>query len=236
MPQEKIIQKEVSGFISTLMREHFGKGPQSLYVSFAPPFIAIHLRGCLTSTEKILLKQNETNHVLKIRDLIMDDLIAEIKLGLLKTAELDVKEIYADWNLDNETGIIIAVMDEETADNTSIKWPESIDQEAFRQEIIKASIKAQKEPGSTEVFWLNDRTILVKRTGIFVQIEIELIKNGFIEELKLAKRPLEYRLIREAALEPILKREITETFVDWDFIGDKGFMALVLTPPEKESI
>ncbi|WP_255472739.1 DUF2294 domain-containing protein [Planomicrobium sp. CPCC 101079] len=42
MPQEKTLQTEIGGFISGLMREHFGKGPTSIFVSIAPlllPFI-----------------------------------------------------------------------------------------------------------------------------------------------------------------------------------------------------
>lgn len=227
MPQEKTIQTEIGGFVSTLMREHFGKGPTSIFVSIIHPFIAIHLRGCLTATEKILLKRNEVNHVYKIRDLIMEEMVAEIKLGLSGLTECDVKEVYADWNFDKESGIVIAVLEKDITKELEI-WPDGIDKEALRKEIINLSTKGQKEPGSTEIYWLNSRILLIKRTEIFVQIEKELIKNGFVEELKLAKRPLEYRLIRQSALEDILKREIIESFVDWNFEEDKGYMALIL--------
>lgn len=233
MSQEKTIQKEVSGFISSLVREHFGKGPTSVYVSVAQPFMTIHLRGCITPTEKILLKQNEKNHVFKIRDLIMDDLIGSIKLGIWKSVELDVNEVYADWNFENETGMIITILNEKEPRKALI-WPDNIDKEQFRQEVIRVSIDGQKKPNSTEVFWLNDRTILIERTGIFVQIEKELIKNGFIEELKLAKRPLEYRLVRQSNLGSILQREIVETFVDWNFEEDKGYMVLMLNALQKD--
>ncbi|MGK7376765.1 hypothetical protein ACSFXN_02915 [Planococcus sp. 1R117A] len=49
-----------------------------------------------------------------------------------------------------------------------------------------------------------------------------------MEQLKLAKRPLEYRLVEESELRKILKREVLETFVDWNFNGDKGYMVLIL--------
>ncbi|TWT27419.1 DUF2294 domain-containing protein [Planomicrobium sp. CPCC 101110] len=160
MPQEKTIQTEIGGFVSTLMREHFGKGPTSIFVSIIYPFIAIHLRGCLTATEKILLKRNEVNHVYKISDLIMEEMIAEIKLVLSELAECDVKEVYADWNLIHESGMIIVVLNEE-ANPESFARPANFDEKAFQEELNKASVKAQREPGSTEVYWLNDRTFLV---------------------------------------------------------------------------
>ncbi|WP_255472738.1 hypothetical protein [Planomicrobium sp. CPCC 101079] len=181
------------------------------------------------------MKRNETNHVYKIRDLITEDMISHIKLGLSKLSDFNVKEVYADWNFENETGLVIAVSEEGIAEELEI-WPEGVDKEDFQNEVIDLSTKGQKAPGSTEIYWLNNRTLLIKRTEIFVQIEKELIKNGFIEELKLAKRPLEYRLIRQSALETILKREIMETFVDWNFEDDKGYMVLILKPQKHDSL
>lgn len=54
----------------------------------------------------------------------------------------------------------------------------------------------QKTPAKTETFWLSDRLILIKRTGIFVQIEKELIEAGYTEVLQRVKRPMERFLDR----------------------------------------
>lgn len=103
-----------------------------------------------------------------------------------------------------------------------------MDAEALHQEIVRVSILGQKEPEKTELFWLSDRTLLIKRTGIFTLLEKEFIKNGFIEALKLAKRPLEYNLFLHSQLAGILKRPITGIFVDWNFEKDKGYAVLAL--------
>lgn len=227
MSKEKTIHAEIGSYMSTLIRDHFGKGPTSAYVAFAPPFITIHLRGFLTPTEKVLLKQKAPNQVLKIRDLLMKDLILEIKLGLWKIGELDVKEVYADWNLDNKSGMIIAVLNK-AAEQKNFEWPKDVNEEAFQEEIVRASIKAQKEPGGINVYWLNDRTVLAERTEILVPVEKELIKNGFSEELKLAKRPLERKVLAEVQLETVLKRNIAETFVEWNFDTDKAYTVFIL--------
>jgi uncharacterized protein YbcI len=229
MPKEKTIQSEIGSYIATLLRDNFGKGPTSIFVSIAEPFITVHIRGFLTPTENILLKQNEPNRILKIRDLLMNNLISEIKLNLWKIGQLDIKEIYADWNLESKSGMIIAEMAGEV-NPEAFEWPETIDEKAFQKELIKASIKAQKEPGKTEVFWLNDRTILCRRAEILVAIEKELIKNGFSEELKLAKRPLERKVLADVQLETVLKRNIAETFVEWNFEADKAYTVFILKP------
>ncbi|WP_142828475.1 Na-translocating system protein MpsC family protein [Planococcus soli] len=228
MKREKTIEAEVKGYISGLLRTNFGKGPTSVYVAIQKPFIVIHLREFLGPTEKVLMSQNQSAQVQKIRDLLMAELNEQVKMDLLKLAELDIKEIYADWNLENKTGLLILELSGEAAEQT--EWPQSIDKNAFFQEVVDVSRKAQKEPEKTEVYWLNARTVLIRRTGILIELEKELIKNNFTEELKLAKRPLESKLIYGSALERILKRGIVEVFTDWNFKEEVGYIVLLIEP------
>lgn len=227
MKKEKTTESEVSGYISGLFRTHFGKGPASVFVAIRKPFVVIHLREFLAPTEKVLMSQKESVRVQEIRDLLMRDLKEQIKLDLLKSAELEIKEIHADWNLENKTGLLILVLNGETKEKAQ-EWPKDIDKKAFYQEVADASKKAQKEPDKTEVFWLNERTVLIRREGILIEIEKELIRNNFTEQLKLAKRPLEAKLIYNSSLEQLLNRKITEAFTDWDFKDDIGYMVLLI--------
>src|SRR5690606_8439314 len=227
MKKEKTTESEVSGYISGLFRTHFGKGPASVFVAIRKPFVVIHLREFLAPTEKVLMSQKESVRVQEIRDLLMRDLKEQIKLDLLKSAELEIKEIHADWNLENKTGLLILVLNGE-AEEKAQEWPKDIDKKAFYQEVADASKKAQKEPDKTEVVWLNERTVLIRREEILIEIEKELIRYNFTEQLKLAKRPLEAKLIYNSSLEQLLNRKITEAFTDWDFKDDIGYMVLLI--------
>ena len=227
MKKEKTTESEVSGYISGLFRTHFGKGPASVFVAIRKPFVVIHLREFLAPTEKVLMSQKESVRVQEIRGLLMRDLKEQIKLDLLKSAELEIKEIHADWNLENKTGLLILVLNGE-AEEKAQEWPKDIDKKAFYQEVADASKKAQKEPDKTEVVWPNERTVLIRREGILIEIEKELIRNNFTEQLKLAKRPLEAKLIYNSSLEQLLNRKITEAFTDWDFKDDIGYMVLLI--------
>lgn len=227
MSNEKTMHTEVGSYISTLLRDHFGKGPTSVFVTVKPPFVSIHLRGFLAPTEKILLKQQEHRRVLETRDLLMNQLAADIKLDLWKIGKLEIENVYADWNLEDQTGMILAIMVEKSPAK-DIKWDSNVHMESIREEVEEASRKAQKTPESTELYWLNNRMLLIERSGIFVGIEKELIRGGFIEELKLVKRPLERRLLLQTRIEEILKQPISEVFLDWNFITDKGYIVLLL--------
>lgn len=227
LEKEKSAQSKIGSYISSLLRDHFGKGPTSVYVTIKHPYVVVHVRGFLAPTEKILVKQKQSRRVLETRDLLLDDLKQSIQLEMWKIASLDIKQIFTDWNLKNQTGVFIALLEPEPSDNDGV-WPEDIDIEAFKLEATDASQKAQKKPETMNVTRLNDRSIMIARTGLFVEIEKELIKNGYIEELRIAKRPLETRLIKQSKLESILKQNIDEVFVDWDFENDAGYMVLIL--------
>ncbi|WP_223636262.1 Na-translocating system protein MpsC family protein [Planococcus sp. 4-30] len=233
MKKDKTIEAEVSGYIAGLLRTYFGKGLRSVFVSIRRPFIVIHLREFLAPTEKVLMSKHEAGRVKEIRDLLMADLDGQIKMDLLKSADLDIKDIYTDWNLENKTGMLILVLNEEGVEDDG-EWPKGVDPKAFFQEIIEISKEAQKEPEKIEVYWLNPRIVLIQRTGIMIEIEKELIKNNFTEQLKLAKRPLESKLIYNSSLEQILNRNITEVFTDWNFTEDIGFIVLLIEPEQEK--
>ena len=97
MPKEKTIQSEVSGYISTLFRNHFGKGPTGVYITIQRPFVAIQFRGFLALMERLQIKQKEIKRVLETRDLMMAELKPEIIQGLREVTGIEINELYVDW-------------------------------------------------------------------------------------------------------------------------------------------
>lgn len=65
MKSGKSVESEISGYISTLLRQNFGKGPTSVYVTLSGPFMTIHFRGFIAPMEKILLKKMKTTEFWK---------------------------------------------------------------------------------------------------------------------------------------------------------------------------
>lgn len=233
MKKEKTRESLIGGYISTLLRKHFGKGPTSVFVSIRYPYITIHFRGFLAPMEKLQLKHGESGRVLATRDLMMLDIKPEILAGIQEVADLELQEIYADWHLPNESGMMIGVLASDTPGEDKHGWPVDIDGTAVLEKVEEASRIAQKTPEQTDFCWLNDRTLLIRRAGILIRLENELIKSGFAEELRLAKRPLEHDLLEEVGLERTLKRSFEEVFLDWDFDGDVSYMVLLLQPKKR---
>ncbi|MBT2582698.1 Na-translocating system protein MpsC family protein [Planococcus sp. ISL-109] len=230
MQNAKTMQSEIGGYVSTVVREHFGKGPTSVFVIVKPPFVVVHLRGFLSPTEKILLKKKEYKHVMKIRQLLIEELKPAICEAFSRSSGQKVEEIYADWHLEKQTAMLVGVMSAPEA-ASDVDWLSEAKHEALRAEVVEASRKAEKKPESTRLFWLNDRTLLIERIGFLVEIERELIRSGLIDELKQVKRPLEKRLLlKETVFLELLNRDIREVFLDWEFSIDKSYILVLLEP------
>lgn len=189
--------------------------------------MVIHLLDFFIPSERLLLKRNEVKRVAKTRDILLDGVKPELLEALTAITGFNATELYADWNLEKGSGMFIAVLDAEV-DQALLASPAEVNTNTLKEQVISISKKTQKEPDFIAVYWLNDTTVLVERNGIMVDIEKELIKNGVIEELRLAKRPLEHRIMEFIKLEPILNQEINELFVDWNFEEDKAYMVFRL--------
>ncbi|WP_026575442.1 Na-translocating system protein MpsC family protein [Bacillus sp. UNC438CL73TsuS30] len=228
--ENKQIQMELASYIGRTLRENFGKGPESVFVSYNQSILTVYLRNFLTPSENVLLTQDQEAIVQKTRDMLMQTLIPEFKAYIKILTGMEIKEFYYDWGLHNKSGVFIGI-------NTSSTEPGEniidlfVGKEQLHEEIIRISIQAQREPEEVESFLLNQRTLVIIRKGILVSIERELIRLGSSETLRLAKRNLEKRLLHNSNhFETILKTKVNDIFVDWDFNLDKSAIVLILSP------
>jgi uncharacterized protein YbcI len=177
--------------------------------------------------EKLLLKQGEWKRVLQTRDMITDDLKKEMIRELHTLTGLNIRNFYADWNLEKESGLFLGVL-ESALQEQDFHWPAIIDRDELEKKIESSSEAAQKKPGKIKSYWLSDRTLLIERREILVGIEKALIRNGYIDVLKLTKRPLERSLLWKSGLRTVLAGDIQELFLDWNFDEDIGYIVIVM--------
>ena len=117
----------------------------------------------------------------------METLIEEIKGYIQLNIHLDIEEFYYDWNLELQSGMFIMIhSDKHNIVNHSYK-----NQKLLHKEVEEVTQKAEKLPQDVSSYLLDQRTLLIIREGIMVNIEKELVQLGFEENLTLAKRNLE---------------------------------------------
>ncbi|WP_028784977.1 Na-translocating system protein MpsC family protein [Thalassobacillus devorans] len=223
------LQAEIASYTGRLLRDNFGKGPSSVYVSIEEPYITIYLREFLAPMERVLVSQKNDMKVEETRDLLMEELLPDIRATLRVMTGLDVEDIFYDWSLNNRSGVFLGVIAKEKQEE-EIHLADYPDKKKIHEEIIRVSEQAEKAPTKVDSFMLNERTLMVVRDGILVRIEKELIRSGFGETLKLTKRKLEKGLLSQSYCENILDTQVIDVFVDWDFNEDKSYIIFILKP------
>lgn len=232
MEQDKNIQLELASHVARLLREAFGKGPQSIYVTIRRPFIVFYLRGLLSPTEKVLLEQDQVFTIHQTRDLLMKSLIPEVRAYVSLIAGMQIRELYYDWGILNHSGVFVGIESYE-AGSALFHQEIYLGKEELHHEIANISQHVQKLPEEMYSCMLNDRTLLVIRNGILISIEKELIRLGYDEKLKLAKRNLEKgHLHNNNHFQRLLNTKIIDVFADWDFELDKSVFVFILNPTQ----
>ncbi|SET38730.1 Uncharacterized protein YbcI [Oceanobacillus limi] len=229
------IQKELASYIGKLLRDNFGRGPETVFVSVKQPFITVYLRKFLSPMEKVLMSEKQESFVQSSRDILMKSLIPEIKAYMKLLTACEIEEFYYDWNLQNQSGMFVAICPE-SAKLDQLATLDYPGKQEVHEEINNVSQQAQKVPEEVVSIKLNERTIVVIRTGIFVTIEREFIRMGQTEVLRTAKRRVEKRLLHNSTrMESILDAKIDDSFTAWDFERDKSVILFIINPNQKGS-
>lgn len=226
--EELDLEKEISGYIGRLLRETFGRGPSNVFCTISNSYVSIYVTNFLSPMEKTLIGNHQSVYVQKTRDLMMETLEQEIKSYIEQNTEEKVREFYYDWNLDDKTGMLLFILDNEKP----TYFEHYSNQEEVHKEIIDLSTEIQKAPEQTFSKLLNERTLVIVRKGILISLEKEFIHLGFQETLKIAKRTLEKRVIsrHKNKFERFLNAQLADYFVDWNFDMDKSYTLFILKP------
>ncbi|ARU63811.1 hypothetical protein CBW65_06205 [Tumebacillus avium] len=220
----------IGSYVSKLLRDHFGKGPESVFVSMGSAYFNIYIRNFLSPMEKVLLEQEQGDVVLELRQKMLDRLLPELRAYLEIQTGQGINELYYDWDLSNKSGMIFGVSSAPFEQGSAID--ENYAGRAELEEVInKISKQAQKLPDQTISCLLNPRTLVVMRSGIMVRIEKEMIRLGHGDLLRNVKRQLEKSYLQSSSqFENILQQQVVDSFVDWHFELDKSVILFVLKP------
>lgn len=229
MTENHAIQSQISAYTAKFLKDHYGESPHDIEVNIHNPFLVIHLQGFSLAPEELLINRGESKLVLESRNLLMNSLKGEFLDGLSCCAEFQGSNLFFDWNLEKQSGLLLAVAGNGGND---FSVPLDIDEVPIKEIIEMNSTLSEKRPKEIDLFWLSSCILLIRRTGILVDIEKQLIQNGVLDELRMAKRPLEYRITKFFNLDYYLPRPVEEIFVDWDFYQDISYMVLIMERPK----
>ncbi|WP_340025872.1 Na-translocating system protein MpsC family protein [Paenibacillus sp. FSL K6-1096] len=215
------LTSQLSSYTGRLLRERFGKGPESIHASIGEQCIALHIRNFIGPVERFLLNKEEEQAFRYTRELLMKSLLPELAAYLKEKLAIEVGELFYDWGIHNASGMIVALIknDDTLIDNYAGR-------EEVHAQINEVSRKVQKEPVYTDSWWVGPRILIIKREGILIPLEKELISLGYENTLKTTKRKMEKRYLEDTTtIAPMLGKELSDIYVDWDFDKDTSVIA-----------
>ncbi|WP_010677815.1 Na-translocating system protein MpsC family protein [Bacillus timonensis] len=222
--QEKL--KYISSYTSKLLRSKFGRGPESCFAGTADHFLVLHIRGFVSPMEEVLLQENQHIQVDRARDVVIKSILAELKGVFQVTLETEVKVFSHDWNFPNNTGVIIAELDQTLV---PMEKNEEVNFLLLESEVERISCLVEKTPEETLSFQITPKIFIVKREGILVPIEKALIEAGFEKELHFTKDELEKSYFhRHGKFDQVFHRSVTDIFIDWNFKNDNSLICFIL--------
>ncbi|GMA62438.1 DUF2294 domain-containing protein [Alicyclobacillus fastidiosus] len=220
--------QQIANFIGKLLRDNFGKGPESVHVCISRTMMSVYLKNFLSPMERVLIEGGQSNSVFELRRQLMSSLIPQIRAYVEIVTGNQLSEFYYDWAFHNRSGMMIGVGLEPFSDSDPCQETYA-GKLPLEQEIVEISRQAQKVPEELYSCILDSRTVVVIRTGILVRIEKELVREGLAPTLRRVKANLEKSLLHhDNHFESILGRSVADIFVDWDFDSDKSVITFVL--------
>ncbi len=227
-------QQAIASYMAKLLRDHFGKGPESVAVSVSDCYIVMYFRNFLTPSERVLLEQDQINIIDHIREKLMLALMPELYGYIEVVTGIKVREFYYDWNFHNKSGMLVGISKEPFPDAGGVDV-QYAGKQGVEDEVRSISYQAQKMPEQLYSLQVAPRLVLAIRDGILVRIEKELIRLGHGDMLKQVKRNLEKSYLHNNSMfEAALGKQLTDVFVDWNLDLDKSVILLVTNPQSQQ--
>lgn len=222
--------KHISGYTGKLLRQKFGRGPEYCQASARHHFLVLSVQGFLSPMEEVLLRLGHQVTVATARQAVMTSLLEEMKGVIQSTLDADVTGFYSDWNLPNNNGLIVALIEppltegdrEEAGDKDPVF-------SLLEQEVSRLSALVEKVPERIRVYCIHSKMFIVIREGILVPIEKALVQKGFRNELLIAKEELEKSYFhRDGEFDKLFGRPVQDIFIDWSLTNDNSLICFVL--------
>ena len=212
----KNIITQATSYTTKLLRNRFGKGPESVSIYLCDRCIVLHLKNFLSPVEKFLLSQEEEQAFRHTRELIMKSLLPELRTFLHEKLQLEVKDMHYDWGLYNASGVVVGLLRTDREMTSDYEGKEQL-----HQQIIRVTSELQKPPAWIDSWWINPRTLFIFRQGLTILLEKEFIGLGFENMLRMTKGKLEKTLLEEyVQVEQIFHKKVSDLYVDWSFDHD----------------
>ncbi|PGT82268.1 MULTISPECIES: Na-translocating system protein MpsC family protein [Bacillaceae] len=217
----------LSSTLSKLLKQRFGKGPETCYVTLHSNRLVIFIKKYITPAEAVLLKNNNVSLLQKFRSAVMEEVFTEFGKEAHDCLGISFDSYYDDWNFKRNTGIMIL------ENSGSKEWLETTVPPTIRENlfngIISVSEEIYKVPSRVEIIRMNQNMYAVECREPLIQIEKVLYRKGHIELLQERSNDIKNSFIKQKEVfESIFTTVVEDIFMIWDYKNDRSYIFFYL--------
>ncbi|MBY0121761.1 Na-translocating system protein MpsC family protein [Bacillus sp. S/N-304-OC-R1] len=224
--QEDLLQ--LSSTLSKMLKQRFGKGPESCFVTLHTGKLIVYIRNFITPAEEVLITTEEMNLAYDFRTLLMNHIAKElITHDAFKVLDFNYVSFHQDW--DYETNTAILLFEEESLSTDLDVKNKPYYYEKMAQQIKYISAELHKAPQAMELMKISPNLLAVRCSGVMLEIEKVLNKKGHQDLLQ--ERSWEIKKSfqdKKDSFTNIIGKEVECIYILWDYIKDRNFIFFYL--------
>ncbi|MEB1808203.1 MAG: DUF2294 domain-containing protein [Bacillaceae bacterium] len=223
--QEDLLQ--LSSTFSKMLKQKFGKGPESCFVTNQSNKLTIYIRNFITPAEEVLVESKQINLAYNFRYAVIERVFQEFKNEVETVLGLTFTSYHTDWDYDNNTGILM-LENSSTNEQLETSSHSKLTTRLFKK-MSSICSEVHKAPSSLKLIKLNPNMYLAECKGTMLQIEKVLFRKNCIEMLQ--ERSIEIKksyIIQRTSFEEVFGKEVEGLFMTWDYKNDRSYIFFYL--------
>ncbi|WP_216830158.1 Na-translocating system protein MpsC family protein [Alkalihalobacterium elongatum] len=225
--QEDLLQ--LSSTLSKMLKQKFGKGPESCFVTNHSDGLTVYIRNFITPAEEVLIESNQMNLAYNFRHAVIERVFKEFSKEVVTTLGLTLTHYYNDWDYHNNTGIMLL------KDVSREGFPEMASYSRLKSKLLEKisyiSAELHKVPSDIRVIKLNQNMYAVECQETLLHIEKVLYKKNCMEILQERSREIKQSYINKRALfTEVFGRGVEAVFMTWDYENNCNYIFFYLQP------
>ncbi|ADU32423.1 Na-translocating system protein MpsC family protein [Evansella cellulosilytica] len=216
----------LSSQMSKLIKQKYGKGPDSCVITMEKGMMLAHVRHFKTPAEEVLIQRNEVTLAYKYRSVILEAIFEQFKHEIKKAVNLDINSFVHEWDYETNTGIILFY-------NNQLPLIKLNVMENGMKEYVMVKMKEIytnicKAPSEMKFYKYNENVYIIECKNVMLPIERHLYNKGHCDLLRsysieASKNfdSLKGKLHEEF---PIF---INEVYTIWDYSINKKYIFLL---------
>ncbi|WP_169891036.1 Na-translocating system protein MpsC family protein [Litchfieldia alkalitelluris] len=219
--QEDLLQ--LSSTFSKMLKQKFGKGPETCFITFHSNRLAIHVKNYMTPAEEALIEDNKELLAYNFRYAVMETVLGDFKVEAYNRLGITFDTYYNDWNYEHNSGILLL------EPKNSMNWIETKADHLLKERLIdqisKISSFIHKVPEKVELIKINHNMFAVQCKGAITKIESVLYRKGQVDLLQEHARDVKNNYLNHREdFQSVFGRPIEGFYMTWDYPNNHCYL------------